>query len=92
MLPCLFKKYLGIDCPGCGLQRSFIELMNGNLEESLVLYPALIPSILTLAILTVYLITNKKFLLKPLVAMFIVNAVVVAVNYVIKMTIITQNI
>jgi hypothetical protein len=92
MLPCLFKKHLGVDCPGCGLQRSFLELVDGNLEESLILYPALIPSVLTLLILAVYLITNKKFLLKPLVGMFILNAVIITINYVIKMTILTQKI
>lgn len=43
MLPCLFKTYFGIDCPGCGAQRSIQSLLTGNILESLALYPALLP-------------------------------------------------
>ena len=38
-LPCLFKKYLFVDCPGCGFQRSIIALMKGNVVESFLLFP-----------------------------------------------------
>ena len=38
-LTCLFKKYFYFDCPGCGFQRSMIELMKGNVEESFLLFP-----------------------------------------------------
>lgn len=43
--PCYYKKIFGFDCPGCGLQRSIIELLRGNIIESLILYPALLPTI-----------------------------------------------
>lgn len=32
-----------MDCPGCGLQRSALELLKGNFSQSIVLYPATIP-------------------------------------------------
>ena len=37
MLPesCLSRTLVGIDCPGCGLTRSFVHLAEGNLSESL---------------------------------------------------------
>ena len=38
-LSCLFKKYLHVDCPGCGFQRSIIALMKGNVWESFLLFP-----------------------------------------------------
>lgn len=41
-LPCIIKKVFLIECPGCGLQRSFIALLNGNIVQSLKLYPALL--------------------------------------------------
>ena len=41
--PCSFKEAMGIDCPGCGLQRSVIELLKGHPWESFLLYPALMP-------------------------------------------------
>ncbi len=50
MLPCLYKQILGISCPGCGIQRSIIELLNGNLIASIKMYPALLPIFITLCI------------------------------------------
>ncbi len=43
MLPCFYKKYFGVDCPGCGMQRSLVALLKGDLLESLHLFPALLP-------------------------------------------------
>ena len=45
-LPCMIKKFFNFDCPTCGLQRSIIELIKGNVLESFRLYPALIAIIL----------------------------------------------
>jgi len=47
LIPCPFKKLTGIDCPGCGFQRSVIALLKGSLHQSLALYPATIPFIIT---------------------------------------------
>jgi len=46
LLPCPFKYLTGIDCPGCGFQRSIIALIQGDLHKSLTLYPAAIPLLL----------------------------------------------
>jgi len=43
MLPCISKQVLGIDCPGCGLQRSIALLLKGDLVASFQMYPALFP-------------------------------------------------
>jgi hypothetical protein len=43
MLPCISKQVLGIDCPGCGLQRSIALLLKGDLVASFLMYPALFP-------------------------------------------------
>ena len=43
MLACPFKKFLHVECPGCGLQRSVIALFRGDIHTSLSLYPATIP-------------------------------------------------
>lgn len=31
---CVFKKYLGISCPGCGLTRAFTSILTGNILKS----------------------------------------------------------
>jgi hypothetical protein len=43
MLSCPSRKYLHIECPGCGLQRSILLLLKGDLRASLQMYPAAIP-------------------------------------------------
>ncbi len=55
-LPCFYKKYLGFECPGCGMQRAFIEILRGNFLESLKIYPALLPTIFLLTFLILHLI------------------------------------
>lgn len=44
---CTFKRYTGLNCPGCGLTRSFISIAHGDLNEAwrynpagLLLFPA----------------------------------------------------
>ncbi len=36
---CYFYRLLGIDCPGCGLTRSFLHLSRGNLQIALQVNP-----------------------------------------------------
>jgi hypothetical protein len=56
-LPCLIKNIFHVECPGCGLQRSFIALLQGNILQSLQYYPALLPLILFIVVI----IINNKF-------------------------------
>ena len=41
MIPCLNKKFFGIDCPGCGLQRSVALLFRGEFVAAFQMYPAI---------------------------------------------------
>ena len=43
MLPCISKQLFGIDCPGCGFQRSVALLLQGDFEASFLMYPGLMP-------------------------------------------------
>ena len=57
LLPCPFKYLTGIDCPGCGFQRSIIELFQGNFHKSFLLYPPAIPLLIFFA----YGLADKYF-------------------------------
>ena len=46
LIPCPFKHITGIDCPGCGFQRSVLSLVQGDIHKSFILYPATIPLLL----------------------------------------------
>ena len=45
MAPCIFVEWFGHECPGCGLQRALILLLQGDLIGSIKSHPALIPGI-----------------------------------------------
>lgn len=84
MLSCPYKKYLGIDCPGCGLQRSFIELLKGNFMESLKLYPALLPLILTLIMLALHLVFKYRNGASYVKWSFIFTVTVIVISFAFK--------
>ncbi len=60
MMTCPYKALTDVDCPGCGMQRSFIELLKGDLMSSLHLYPALLPVIFTLGFTAVHVYFKFK--------------------------------
>ena len=45
LLACPFKGHTGLDCPGCGFQRSVVALFKGDVGSSFHLYPASMPII-----------------------------------------------
>lgn len=55
MLTCPSKKWLHMECPGCGLQRSIIALFRGDVQASLSLYPATIPLLVLLGFSALHL-------------------------------------
>lgn len=57
MLSCPFKFITGIDCPGCGFQRSLLALLQGDLHQSFQLYPPAIPLLIFFA----YGIADRRF-------------------------------
>ena len=60
LMTCPYKAISGVDCPGCGMQRSFIELLKGNVSESMHLYPALIPTMFTIGLTGLHLLFKFK--------------------------------
>ena len=51
MLPCASKQFLGVECPGCGIQRSAALLLSGEFVESFLMYPGLIPMLLLFGVI-----------------------------------------
>ncbi|NCP45741.1 MAG: hypothetical protein COW67_10100 [Flavobacteriales bacterium CG18_big_fil_WC_8_21_14_2_50_32_9] len=85
LLDCPYKKYLGMDCMGCGMQRAFIALLKGNLVESFLLYPPLITLILMFILLPLHLIFKFKHGAAWLKYLFIFNLSVVVINFIVKL-------
>ena len=84
LITCPTKHFFGIECPGCGMQRSIIELLRGNLWESIKLYPPLIPMIILLILLVINLKVNSIALQKVLKYFFIAEVIIIFINYILK--------
>jgi Protein of unknown function (DUF2752) len=81
MLPCLFKKTFGIDCFGCGTQRAFFLVMEGNFYEAFKLFPAIYIMIpLGFFIVLQLTMANKNFH-KPIRFLAITCAFVMVFSY-----------
>jgi len=85
MQSCFYKKHFGVECPGCGMQRSFIELLKGNFTESLVLFPALIPTIIMLIYLILHLFFKFAKGAQTLKILFIINTSIIVLSYIYKL-------
>lgn len=85
MQSCFYKKYFGIECPGCGMQRSLIQLLRGNFMESLKLFPALIPTIALIVFLILHLVFKFKHGANILKNLFIINTSIVVLSYIYKL-------
>ena len=86
LLPCPFKYLTGIDCPGCGFQRSVVALIQGDLHKSFILYPGAIPLMLFFA----YGLADKYFTLDNKTGtvkktLFMIVGSILLISYVFKM-------
>jgi hypothetical protein len=84
LLACPFKSLTGLDCPGCGFQRSFIALLKGDLAQSFKFYPATLPFIALIVYMLLHLkfdFKNGAFILK---LMYILVSSIIIINYIYK--------
>lgn len=85
MLPCLNKTLFGLDCLGCGIQRSLVHLINGEFVEAFKIYPA----IYTLLLFALFALLNLKLKFKNsrkiMITFATINVLIVVVSYFIKM-------
>jgi hypothetical protein len=85
LLTCPFKKLTGIDCPGCGFQRSIIALIRGNMKESIHLYPAAIPLLITalFVLLAIKFKVDSRNIIKK--TLYMVTGTIIMISYILKM-------
>ncbi|PWS30801.1 DUF2752 domain-containing protein [Pedobacter paludis] len=84
LLSCPFKSYFGIDCPGCGLQRSILSLLKGDFIDSFKFYPATIPLIFIVLFTIIHLKVDFKFGASLIKIVFIGIASIILINYIYK--------
>ena len=85
MLPCLNKKLFGLECPGCGMQRSVDLLLHGEFLAAFKMYPA----VYTLIPLFILLISSKVFQAKVdnryIIFLSITSVALILINFIIKL-------
>lgn len=84
MLPCMHKKIFGMDCLGCGIQRSFMLLLSGDIEGAFKMYPALFTMILFFLFVGIQIFDKKRNYHKFIVSLGIITAVIMMGSYSIK--------
>ncbi len=57
---CAFKTFTGLECPGCGSQRAFHSLLNGNFREAVRFNALFVAELPLLLLLTVAWFTRKR--------------------------------
>lgn len=83
LLSCSWKE-LGLECMGCGFQRSVIHLLKGEFALAFKLYPAIYTLILMFGFLGLHLRFNFAKGHRILMGLFIVNLLIILVGYTIK--------
>ncbi len=84
-MTCFYRQISGIDCPGCGMQRSFICLVRGDFAYSFQYYPALLPVLFTLTLTALHLFFKFKNGASFIKYSFLLTISIVVVSYIIKL-------
>ena len=85
MLPCLNKKFFGIDCLGCGIQRALALIFKGEFIAAFKMYPAIYSLLLLAFIIIINFFYKIKFTQKLISILAIINILIIVISYAIKM-------
>ena len=75
-----------MECPGCGLQRSLICLLKGDLDNSLALHPATIPMMALIIFAALHLVFKFDKGAKIIVILQFIVAIITMSFYIYKIT------
>ena len=84
LITCPFKYHFGLDCPGCGLQRSMVALAQGDIPQSFSLYPASIPIIALVLFVPLHLKFYFKKGASVVKILYVAIAIIIVLNYIYK--------
>ncbi|TYA83211.1 DUF2752 domain-containing protein, partial [Seonamhaeicola marinus] len=82
MLPCLNKKFFGVECFGCGMQRALALIFKGEFVQAFYMYPAIYTLILLVVLITINAFKNNKLLSKINTTLAVVNAIIIICSFI----------
>lgn len=86
MIPCMSKQLFGLDCPGCGMQRSVALLFRGDFAEAFHMFPAIYTTIPLFIFIGLHFVDKRRNYTKLIIPFAIVNAVIMITAYFYKLT------
>lgn len=81
MIPCLSKTLFGIECLGCGFQRSLLLLFKGDFAMAFQMYPAIYTCLLFFGTIGLHFFDKSKNYRKLLIGMTILNGLFMVGGY-----------
>jgi len=84
MLPCLNKKLFGIECMGCGMQRSIALVFQGKFEDAFFMYPAVYSLMILSGVIVFSLFKNFKSSNRIITILAILNGIIILTNFIFK--------
>lgn len=81
-LPCPVKSLLHIECPGCGLQRSFIALLEGDISKSIHHHVAAIPLICLFLLSVLQIKMGFKWGIRAIIVLYIFTLAISFTSYI----------
>ena len=84
MFPCISKTLFGIECLGCGFQRAFVLLLEGNFEAAFIMYPAIYSSLILLLIAGFHFVDLNRNYKKTLTVLLAINGILMIGGYYFK--------
>jgi hypothetical protein len=84
MLPCFTKQLWGFDCPGCGLQRAIVFLIQGEFGAAFEMYPAIYPMLFLLGFIALDKLVSFKFSHIITISLALITAGTIITNYILK--------
>jgi hypothetical protein len=84
MLPCVNKTLFGMDCMGCGLQRSIALIFKGEFINAFLMYPAIYFLLLLFGVIGINLFVKLKYFNKFITILAILTVGTIITNFIIK--------
>ena len=84
MLPCMNKKLFGVECMGCGTQRSIELLFHGDFVGAFKMFPPIYTLIIFGIVLLLHFIDKTRNYNKAIIVLVITNGIIMFMNYIYK--------
>ena len=86
MIPCMSKQLFGLDCPGCGMQRSAAMLFRGEFADAFHMFPAIYTTIPLFLFIGLHFVDKSRNYTKLIIPFAIINASIMIIAYFYQLT------